>query len=78
MNQNQEFAGLLIKIIEVASSTSASAARVLANGMNVAIETAPDKPRVTNGQLLMSDIGVLSATIGALVRHMSEERRKKQ
>jgi hypothetical protein len=76
MNQNQEFAVLLMRLMEIAASTIASCVRVLRGGMDVAIETSPDKPRLTNGHLLMSDIGLLNAAIIAVIDHLKTRRQK--
>jgi hypothetical protein len=74
MNQNQEFAALLMRLMEIAASTISSCVRVLRGGMDVAVETPPDRPRVTNGQLLVSDLGLLNVAVVAIVEHLKKRR----
>lgn len=76
MNQNQEFAALLMRLIEIAASTTASCIRVLRSGMDGAVETTKEKPRISNGQLLVSDLGLLNAGVIAVVEHLKARRKQ--
>lgn len=75
MSQEQEFAGLLLCVVECAGVTTASCVRVLRTGMDAPISVGDQQG--TSGQLLLHDMTAMGLAIGATIEHL-KARRKQQ